>query len=325
MQAFVPHAAPDTGRCNDLPLVLIGNSKEWSARSLESVFPLDEYEVHRVDSGLAVLAHARTINPDLIILDQDLEGLDALSVCRTLSDAGACPTTPIVIVTAIAAPERAERLRALDAGAWDIISLPLEGDTLVLRLRNFLVAKRASDRLRPGILVDARTGLYNRRGFELRCREVSGTVQRAKDALACAVLTLEVSAAGTDVAAPQPPAVDQRADYVAGLLRQHGRVSDVSGRLDDYEFALLLPSTREPGVRCLLERLQSSIAAAPPVWSGGQSTRLRAGYALADLSGPGENAIGLIERASRALERTRGQPVDVSIQGYDGAAVSSLA
>src|SRR5690349_1463947 len=122
-------------------LVLIGSSQEWSARSLESVFSRDEYEVRRYESGRDVIAHAP--GADLVVLDQNLKGIDALAVCRALSENERIgPTTPIVMVTASATIERAERVLALDAGAWDVISLAVDGDMLVLRLRNFLLAKR---------------------------------------------------------------------------------------------------------------------------------------------------------------------------------------
>jgi PleD family two-component response regulator len=308
---------PPSGRHTTLPLVLIGNAQEWSARSLESVFAVDEYEVHRLDSGRDVIQHARSMSPDLIILDQNLRDLDSTAVCRVLRDDPRIGLgTPIVIVTAATTIDRAKRLLALDAGAWDVLSLPLEGDILLLRLRNFLSAKQESDRIRHGILVDAQTGTYNRRGLEMLGRELGADVGRAGEPMACVALTLDVvgSSARASTAKPVPA---QLAEYLADLLKQRGRVSDVVGRLDEDEFALLLPYTGEQGVQRMFLRLQETINGAPPIWVGGdRNVRLCGGYSLAEQSQPRIDVAALLDEAHNALRSSRPQTNDAPLVRY---------
>jgi len=316
---------PQSARRTKLPLVLIGNAQEWSARSLESVFAPDEYEVHCVDSGRALLARARTTSPDLIILDQNLRDLDCFAVCRALRDDQRVGlTTPIVVVTAATAIDRPERILALDAGAWDVLSLPLEGDMLFLRMRNFLLAKQESDRVQSGILVDAQTGAYNRLGLELLGRELGADAGRRGGLLGCLALTLDVSVGGR--VASTPAAEPNRcAEYLAELLKQRGRVSDVVGRLGDDEFAVLLVYPSDDGVLRLFERLQSAITQLPPIWiESGRRVRLCGGYSLATTPAPRIDVSVLLDEAHQALHAHRGSWGDQSLYRYGpGSALSS--
>jgi PleD family two-component response regulator len=307
-----------------LPIVLIGNAQEWSARSLESVFAPGEYVVHRVDSGRALMNQARSVRPDLIILDQNLKDLDTSVVCRALhDDPRVGPTTPIVIVTAATTIDRAERILALDAGAWEVLSLPLEGDMLLLRLRNYLAAKEESDRVQAGILVDSSTGTYNRRGLEMLGRELGAEAGRAREPLACVVLTLDVVAASARASLASPP-VDQRAAYLADVLKQRGRVSDVVGRVEEDEFALILSFTNDQGVQRMFQRFQTAIAEAPPIWIGsGRNLRLCGGYALAKDLQPQIDVSILLDQARHAL-RAHQMQWDVSpLHRYDEPSLSS--
>jgi PleD family two-component response regulator len=315
---------PLSARQTKLPLVLIGNAQEWSARSLESVFAPDEYVVRRVDSARALLALARSAGPDLIILDQNLKDLDSAALCRALhDDPRVGPATPIVIVTAATTIDRAERLLALDAGAWDVLSLPLEGDMVLPRLRNFVLAKLESDRIQAGILVDAQTGAYNRRGLELLGRELAADAGRAREPLACIALTLDVVASGARSLATQPPAA-QRAEYLADLLKQRGRISDVVGRVDDDDFVILLPYTADQGVQRMFERLQSTISDAPPIWIGsGRNLRLCGGYSLAQHEEPGIDVSALLDQARHALHAYRPQWSEAPLHRYDGPTIIS--
>jgi len=316
----MPHSARQT----KLPLVLIGNAQEWSARSLESVFAPDEYVVRRVDSARALLSQARADSPDLIILDQNLKDLDSAALCRALhDDPRVGPTTPIVIVTAATTIDRAERLLALDAGAWDVLSLPLEGDMVLPRLRNFVLAKLESDRIQAGVLVDTQTGAYNRRGLELLGRELAADAGRAHEPLACIALTLDVVAAGARATTAQAPAT-QRAEYLADLLKQRGRISDVVGRVDDDDFVVLLPYTSDQGVRHMFARLQSTISDAPPIWIGsGRNLRLCGGYSLAPHELPQIDITALLDQARQALHANRAQSSESPLNRYDASTIVS--
>lgn len=91
------------------------------------------YQVLYAADGLAALdAHARH-NPDLVILDWMLPGLDGLEVLRRLRQSAA---TPILMLTA--RDEEIDRVVGLEAGADDYLTKPFSMRELVARVRAML-------------------------------------------------------------------------------------------------------------------------------------------------------------------------------------------
>ena len=96
--------------------------------------------------GPSGLAAARTRQPDLIVLDLGLPGLDGLDVARTLrrdSD------VPIVVLTARG--EESDKLVGLELGADDYVTKPFSPKELVARVR--AVLRRAEGRLTQADIV----------------------------------------------------------------------------------------------------------------------------------------------------------------------------
>ena len=81
------------------------------------------YGVVRVYDGWAALEHVRQFSPDVVLLDQSLTGLDGVDVCRlTKSD----PVTRLVPVIVVSDPGvRDERIKSIEAGADEILSIPI--------------------------------------------------------------------------------------------------------------------------------------------------------------------------------------------------------
>jgi two-component system response regulator MprA len=98
-----------------------------------------KYEGFLVESaadGPQGLATAQRVNPDLIILDIMLPGIDGLEVCRRLR---ANPTTrdiPILMLTA--KDDVRDRITGLDTGADDYLTKPFSFEELVARMRAIL-------------------------------------------------------------------------------------------------------------------------------------------------------------------------------------------
>src|SRR5919107_3043588 len=212
---------PNREKAPATPLVLIANDQEWSARSLESILGPSGYSVVRAYTGQQALERARTVQPDLIILDAQMPDIHGFEVCRMLrSDPRFSSTTPIVITTS-GPSGRTQRLEAYQAGAWEILGQPLDGESLLLKLNTFLASKREVDALREESLLDQGTGLYNMRGLARRAKEIGSEAFRRRDPLACVVFSPEAEPAGAE--APGEDEEDQRmTDQVGLLFRQAG-------------------------------------------------------------------------------------------------------
>ena len=79
----------------------------------------DGHHVLSATDGIAGLSLAREAQPDLIILDLMLPGMDGLEICRILRQES---DVPIVMLTARADEE--DRLAGLDLGADDYVTKP---------------------------------------------------------------------------------------------------------------------------------------------------------------------------------------------------------
>ena len=82
----------------------------------------DGHHVLSATDGIAGLSLAREAQPDLIILDLMLPGMDGLEICRILRQES---DVPIVMLTARADEE--DRLAGLDLGADDYVTKPFPG------------------------------------------------------------------------------------------------------------------------------------------------------------------------------------------------------
>jgi DNA-binding response OmpR family regulator len=94
------------------------------------------------NDGIAGLEQARTLRPDLIILDVMLPGLDGFSICRTLTR-----ESPIPIILLTALQDEAHRIAGLELGAIDYVVKPFSMGELLARVRAIL---RWNERQRQG-------------------------------------------------------------------------------------------------------------------------------------------------------------------------------
>jgi len=282
-------------------LVLVANDQEWSARSLESILVPKGFEVVRAYTGRQALDRARTAHPDIIILDAQTPDLHGVEVCRQLrADPRFSPTVPIIITTA-GPSGRAQRLEAYQAGAWEYLGQPLDGESLLLKLDAFLRAKLEVDRVRDESLLDQVTGLYNMRGLSRRAREIGSEAFRRRHALTCVVFapaSAELDTVGTEEAATRLAAV------VGEALRKSGRSSDAIGRLGPLEFAVIAPATGPTAAIKLVERLRESVGTHPVPTNEGSTAAvaLRVGYCtVPDFRAVDYDATEMLLRATTAL------------------------
>ncbi len=113
------------------PKILIVDDEPGIVEMLQSYFAA-EYQVLTASSGTEALQKAAA-NPDLILLDINMPGLDGLSVCRQLRDHLNCP---ILFLTARI--EQSDKIVGFAAGADDYIVKPFDLDELAARVQAHL-------------------------------------------------------------------------------------------------------------------------------------------------------------------------------------------
>jgi two-component system cell cycle response regulator len=126
--------------------ILIIDDVPANTRLLEAKLSAEYYQVASGRDGFEALQQARDWQPDLILLDVMMPGMDGFECCRQLKESAATRHIPVVMVTALGEPS--ERLRGLEAGADDFLTKPVEYDTLMARVRSLVRLKRLLDEWR---------------------------------------------------------------------------------------------------------------------------------------------------------------------------------
>lgn len=275
------------------PLVLIVSEHEWASRSLSAVLTPRGFAVLRAYNARQAIERAAGTDPDAVFVDRRLPDLDGPQLCRTLLEQNLVSrSAPIILVTS-GPMSREDRLQAFEAGAWDVVVLPVDAEELLLRIDRYVGGKLESDRLKEEALVDPATGLYTWHGVSRRVRELASAAERFGRPLACVVFFQEDADRDAEIPA-------ERAASIAEMLRASTRQSDVLARIGPGEFAVLAPDTPPEGAEILAERLRD--------WNGNgkgnghgekKSQRFRAGvYAVSDLRQTRLDPMELILRAS---------------------------
>ena len=115
--------------------ILVVDDERAVRESLRRALELEGYEIELADDGLAALeALEANGEPDAMILDILMPGLDGLEVARRLRRDGS--RLPILMLTARV--EVDDRVAGLDAGADDYVTKPFALDELLARVRALL-------------------------------------------------------------------------------------------------------------------------------------------------------------------------------------------
>ena len=102
------------------------------------------YEVIPASSGEEALEKIASERPDLILLDIVMPGMDGYEVCRRLRADDATAMLPVVMITASG---EQEKVAAIEAGADDFITKPLDQSELLARIRSLLRIKQYQDQI----------------------------------------------------------------------------------------------------------------------------------------------------------------------------------
>lgn len=126
--------------------ILVVDDDERNLRLMQALLlPLD-YEVILAKDGKEALEKVREIPPDVILLDVMMPGMDGFEVARRLKKEEETKTIPIVMVTSLRETE--DRVKALEVGADDFLSKPVDKTELRARVSSLLKVKAYNDHMR---------------------------------------------------------------------------------------------------------------------------------------------------------------------------------
>ena len=120
--------------------VLVVDDERAVRESIRRALELEGYEIELAEDGRQALDRLESDSqPDAVVLDILMPGVDGLEVCRTLRKSGS--SVPVLMLTARTQVE--DRVEGLDAGADDYLTKPFALEELLARLRALL--RRTAD------------------------------------------------------------------------------------------------------------------------------------------------------------------------------------
>ena len=127
---------------DDDATVLVVDDLPQNVRLMDAVLSPLGFTVVSASSGEAALDLLARQLPDIVLLDIMMPGMDGYETCRRIRANPATSFSPVVMVTASG---DAEKVRAIEVGADDFVTKPLNKAELLARVRSLVRVKRYHD------------------------------------------------------------------------------------------------------------------------------------------------------------------------------------
>jgi len=126
------------------PKILIVDDEQMNIELLEGILS-KEYDVESALDGKEALEKVGNTYIDLILLDVMMPDINGYEVCKKIKSNSSTMSIPIVMVTAL--KDKQDRIAALEAGADDFLSKPVDFLELGARVRSLIRIKQYHDAL----------------------------------------------------------------------------------------------------------------------------------------------------------------------------------
>lgn len=123
------------------PLVLVIEDEATQRSLLTRVLEREGYDTLGIANGEMGLRAIVEYAPQMVLLDLSLPGIDGFEICRRLRSDPLTATLPVIIITAHTSME--DMVAALDAGADDFLTKPVQQLELLARIRSAMRLRRA--------------------------------------------------------------------------------------------------------------------------------------------------------------------------------------
>ena len=267
---------------------------------LEMCLRPEGWHIHHALSADEGLHKARTLQPDLIILDLNMPDVNGFELCQRLQADPHTALIPIIFLTAD--DDVAAKVKGLDLGAVDYVTKPFNAAELRARFRAVLRTKRYQDLLTTHAQVDALTGLWNRAYFNQQLSKIIPTARYGGHRASLALLDLDHFKTINDKYGH--PFGDRVLQVVGESLAASLRSADIACRYGGEEFVIILNKASLHGGLAAAQRMRERLAALD-LRTKGDRVRITASFGVVctdQFLDPAKlTAAELIDAADRAL------------------------
>jgi diguanylate cyclase (GGDEF)-like protein len=258
------------------PRVLSIDDSELMHRLLRARLQLEQVEIHCASGGEEGLKMAGEMQPDVILLDIELDGMDGFEVLQRLKENPR--THDIAVIFISATNDTMDRVRCLDLGAVDFVHKPFEIAELKARVRSAIRIQQLLRMLSQRAQLDGLTALWNRAYFDQRLMAEFGEARRHTRRMSLVLCDIDHFKTVNDRYGH--PFGDEVLAHFSSIL-MGGRVSDVPCRYGGEEFGVILPNTSIAEATEVAERFRAAFE--EHRWRRHPDLVLTASFGVADI------------------------------------------
>ena len=126
--------------------VLVVDDLRPNVKLLEAKLTSEYFDVVTATDGQSALESVGEHQPDIVLLDVMMPGMDGFEVCRRIKSDPETMHIPVVMVTALS--DNSDRVRGLESGADDFLTKPVNDVAMFARVRSLVRLKMLSDEWR---------------------------------------------------------------------------------------------------------------------------------------------------------------------------------
>ncbi|WP_235006641.1 response regulator [Calothrix rhizosoleniae] len=130
---------------DDVTKILVVDDHAGSRMTAVALLAMEGYEVIEANSGTKVVEMVIQKQPDLVLLDVMMPGMDGFQVCQLLKQDERTRLIPVIFITAL--NDKRSRIQGIEVGADDFLSKPFDRVELVARVKSLVQQKRLNEDL----------------------------------------------------------------------------------------------------------------------------------------------------------------------------------
>lgn len=293
--------------------ILVVDDKPANLKVLLSFLKLNNFKVHIAENGERALRALKKHQPDLILMDVLMPGIDGFETCRQIKSSPCSAAIPVIFMTALDSVD--DKVAGFNAGGVDYITKPFQQIEVLARITTHIALRKQKqqlERVQAELIIqkklleeisitDDLTGLHNRRYLNNVLEHEFQCSARHNSELTCLLFDLDHFKQVND---------NYGHELGDNVLREFGNILKTSLRKGDFafrfggeEFLILLPLTNLTGAINAAEKIRLHTESAN---TSGIDLAITVSVGISSLKDHAvKNCDELINFADRALYRAK--------------------
>lgn len=273
--------------------ILLVENSEVIPQVLERHLAGAGFDVLVVKDGLAAMGGIHDFDPDLIISNIRVPGMDGFEICRKLRE-DMNDDRPFIFITLKDTVE--DKLAGFEAGADDYITKPFALEELLARVKANMKRRL---RRKDEAFMDSLTGLLNRGALDKTLAREMMRSKRFERPFSIAMVDIDNFC---EVGRKYGHLMGDKAlRGMAGYLLESFRKIDIVGRYAGGGFVILMPETRKNKAAVPLERIRDGLAGRELVRINGSGMKLDVSIGVAEYPKDAPNGTEIMSAVDAAL------------------------